>query len=68
MMNDKEFEKFVKEMTRDAEVEFAVNTSFYNKAQLIKALQFSKACNSDIDTEVMDHYIKLLNEEFINIK
>lgn len=60
-------DELCKEMTAEADMQFSANTTFYNKAQLIKALQYSKACNSDIDTEVMDYYINLLNESFIKI-
>ena len=61
-------DEMCKEMTAEADIQFSANTTFYNKAQLIKALQYSKACNSDIDIEVMDYYINLLNESFIKIK
>ena len=58
----------LKKDTEEADMQFSANTTFYNKAQLIKALQYSKACNSDIDVKVMDYYINLLNETFINVE
>tara|TARA_R110001606_G_scaffold297286_1_gene445137 strand:- start:929 stop:1153 length:225 start_codon:yes stop_codon:yes gene_type:complete len=67
-IDDKFIDEICNEMTAEAEIQFSANTTLYNKAQLIKALQYSKACNSDIDIEVMDYYINLLNETFIKIK
>ena len=66
-LNNTFIDELCKDITAEADIQFSANTTFYNKAQLIKALQYSKACNSDIDIEVMDYYIKLLNESFITI-
>ncbi len=54
-------DKFYEDLTTDSEIDFVTHIEFENKIQLIKALQYSKACNSDIDIEVMDYYIDLLD-------
>lgn len=64
---DNLFDELCKQMTAEADIQFSANTTFYNKAQLIKALQYSKALNDDIDVEVMDYYITLLDQSFIEI-
>jgi len=61
-------DKFYEDLTTESEIDFVTHISYRNKIQLIKALQYSKACNSDIDVEVMDYYINLLNDPLATSK